>query len=132
MRKSGLLMVMFAIACSTKNPANENLLLKPADFQSKMLSTPGAMILDVRTPEEVMKGYLKGALNMDFKNQEFKVLISGLDKTRPYFIYCAAGVRSGKTADMMSDLNFQKIYTLEGGFDAWKAAGLPVKIPPRE
>jgi|HubBroStandDraft_6_1064221.scaffolds.fasta_scaffold464970_2 rhodanese-related sulfurtransferase len=117
-------------ACSAKNPNAENLMLKPTDFQAKLRSTPGAILLDVRTPEEVGKGYIKGALNMDFKSNEFKILIAGLDKTKPYFIYCAAGVRSGKAADMMADMDFQKVYTLEGGIDAWKAAALPVKIPP--
>jgi rhodanese-related sulfurtransferase len=117
------------ISCSKSG--SENLVLKPAEFQRKWMSTPGAVLLDVRTPEEFKTELIKGAINFDFKSDEFKLLISGLDKSKPYFIYCAAGKRSAKAADQMSGMDFPRIYTLEGGLNGWKAAGLPTKIPAK-
>lgn len=101
--------------------------LSPADFQLKLKETPNAVLLDVRTLEEVQAGRLKGEINFDFKAPEFDVLIKGLDRTKPYFVYCASGVRSGKAAEKMEEEGFEKIYTLDGGIKAWEEAGLPVQ-----
>jgi rhodanese-related sulfurtransferase len=115
-------LAVVAVSCGHKD--SEKFLLKPQAFQQKMATTEGAIILDVRTPEEVNKEYLKGAINFNFNAEEFKVLIAGMDKTKTYFVYCASGVRSGKAADMMRDMDFQQVYLLEGGLKAWKAEGL--------
>lgn len=103
--------------------------LKPLDFKEKINIVTGAVLLDVRTPEEVQKGYLKGALNLDFKSPQFTILIEGLDKEKPYLVYCASGVRSGKAADLMREKGFMKVYTLEGGLKAWKDEGLMTDSP---
>jgi rhodanese-related sulfurtransferase len=130
MKKSCLILTLVIASCVPKKGAEENPLLKPGDFQAKIAAMPGAMVLDVRTPEEVASGRIKGALNFDFKSPEFKVLIKGLDRHQPYFVYCAKGSRSSKAADMMRDMDFEKVYALEGGIEAWKAEGLPVNVPP--
>jgi len=117
--------IVFA-GCGSKEdkPAST---LSPVAFQNQLQATPDAVLLDVRTLEEVQSGRIKGEINFDFKAPEFNLLIKGLDKTKPYFVYCASGVRSGKAADKMKEDGFEKVYTLEGGLKAWKAAGLPVQ-----
>jgi rhodanese-related sulfurtransferase len=127
-----ILLVLTQISCAKKqNSETENRLLKPKDFQEKLAASPGAVLLDVRTQDELIKdGLIKGALNFDFKTPEFKILITGMDKTKPYFVYCASGVRSGKTSEMLGELGFKEVYTLDGGLNAWKAEGLPVKTFP--
>ncbi len=130
MKKIPIFLVLLTVSCSHHQGA-ENFLLKPNAFQEKIASTSGAVVLDVRTPEEVNQEYLKGAINIDFKAPEFNVLIAGMDKTKPYFVYCASGVRSGKAAEMMRDMDFQKVYLLDGGIKAWKGEGLPTVVPGR-
>jgi len=127
-RIATLLLLVTTFSC-TKTGTTETFLLKPKAFQEKMAATPGAVILDVRTPEEVRQGYLKGAVNVDFNLPEFKILITGMDKTKPYFVYCGSGVRSAKAADKMKDLDFQQVYLLDGGIKAWKEEGLPTQTP---
>lgn len=114
-------------SCSTSPAENYN--LAPVEFQKSLASTSGALLLDVRTPEELQSGYLKGALNFDFKSPQFKILIEGLDKERPCFVYCASGIRSGKAAELMREAGFRKVYTMEGGLNAWKADGLATDLP---
>jgi rhodanese-related sulfurtransferase len=114
---------------SCSKDEKENLNLKPLDFKKKINTVTNAILLDVRTPEEVMNGYLKGALNFDFKSPQFSILIEGLDKEKPYLVYCASGVRSGKAADKMREKGFKTVYTLDGGLNAWKGEGLETDVP---
>ena|SRR5882672_4528715 len=121
--------ILFLLLLSCNKKETESFLLKPQVFQEKMTTTPGAVILDVRTPDEVRKEYIKGTINFDFNTPEFNILIAGMDKTKPYFVYCASGVRSAKAADKMRDMDFEKVYLLDGGIKAWRAEGLPISTP---
>jgi len=123
-----ILVVAASIAgCASKETKESTSALSPAAFQTQLQAAPDAVLLDVRTLEEVQTERIKGEVNFDYNAPEFNLLIKGLDKAKPYFVYCASGVRSGKAADKMKELGFEKVYTLEGGIKAWKAAGLPVQ-----
>jgi len=122
--KSIVTILLLMSSCSKGE--TEKLSLKPLEFKERISSLANAILLDVRTPEEVQSGYLKGALNFDFKSPQFNLLIEGLDKEKPYLVYCASGVRSGKAADRMREKGFKEVYTLEGGLNAWKNEGLMV------
>ncbi len=116
---------------SCSKDEKENLSLKPLDFKEKINIVTDAVLLDVRTPDEVQKGHLKGALNFDFQSPQFTILMEGLDKEKPYLVYCASGVRSGKAADLMRGKGFMTVYTLEGGLNAWKDQGLAIDQPAK-
>jgi rhodanese-related sulfurtransferase len=68
-------------------------------------------------------GHIQGAINIDYYATDFKTQLSKLDHTLPIYIYCHSGVRSAKAAHTLKDLNFMKIYDLDGGIVAWKKAG---------
>jgi len=76
-------------------------------------------IVDVRTPEECAGGMIEGAINIDFRSDDFKAKMDELDKTKPVLVYCAAGGRSGKTKDMLHDMKFNAVYNLLGGYGNW-------------
>lgn len=103
--------------------------LPAAAFETTLSKTAGAVVLDVRTPEEYNTGYLPGAVLMDFSEPEFDQKLSALDRGKPYFIYCAAGGRSHKAFDRMKELGFQAVYELEGGTMAWTDSGRPLQHP---
>ncbi len=123
MKKFAFILFVLA-ACAGKE--KEKTLLPPSEFQQKLATTPEGVLLDVRTQHEFQSGFLKGSVNIDFNSPEFKLLVSGMDKNKTYFVYCGSGVRSAKAAEQMEDLKFSKVYTLDGGIKAWQAAGLPV------
>ena len=98
--------------------------LSPEEFKSRLSSTPDAVLIDVRKPEEVAEGMIQGAINIDYLNFGFTENIDSLDHAKPYFLYCKTGKRSSGAADKMSQLGFQEIFVLEGGINNWKDKGL--------
>jgi rhodanese-related sulfurtransferase len=101
--------------------------LEPVAFRQTLQKTPSAVLLDVRTAEEYAEGHLAQARNVDYKRHDFRQQVGKLDKSKPYFVYCKAGVRSEKAADIMKELGFRQVYTLDGGIDEWEDEDLPVE-----
>lgn len=87
----------------------------------------GGQMLDVRTAGELESGYIPDAIHMDFYSNSFDEKLSELDKSKPVFVYCAAGGRSGKAMKKMADMGFVEVYNLSGGFPTWEAAGFEVQ-----
>jgi rhodanese-related sulfurtransferase len=53
-------------------------------------------------------------------------LAQGGKKPRPVILMCASGFRSSQAGRRLRKAGVAEVYSLEGGFDAWKQAGLPV------
>lgn len=77
--------------------------------------------VDVRTPEEVAAGQIPGAINIDYKNANFKEKIMELDPSKPMYLYCRSGNRSGKASPLLVAHGFTEIYDLKGGWKAYSA-----------
>ena len=89
----------------------------------KLRANKENVVLDVRTAKEFQAGHIPGAVNIDVNAADFQDKVAKLDKTKTYLVHCAAGVRSAKACDKMSQLDFPKLYNLEGGFRAWEKGG---------
>ena len=87
---------------------------------------PDFIILDVRTPDEYAKGHLDSAVNMDYYEDSFRKEIEELDRKKSYLLYCHSGNRSGKTLDLMRELDFREVYDIRGGIRAWRQKDLPL------
>jgi len=83
-------------------------------------------VLDVRTGWEYNGGHVEGAENLNYYSFSFKKSLNKLDKKTTWLIHCKSGVRSGRTIPIMKEAGFESIIHMDGGFDAWKDAGLPV------
>ncbi len=84
-------------------------------------------IIDVRTPEEFAEGHIKGAHLVDIASPDFKKNLAALDPAKTYLVHCASGGRSTRSLSILKQLGFQSILHLDGGFNSWKAAGLPLE-----
>lgn len=49
------------------------------------------------------------------------------DRDAPVVLYCRSGPMSVRAATALAGLGFTHVYSLEGGFNAWSAAGLPME-----
>jgi phage shock protein E len=90
-------------------------------FASVSIAHAKQVILDVRTPEEFSTDHVAQAVNIDFKNKDFKDKVAKLDRNDEYELYCRTGNRSGKALTMMKEMGFKNLKNL-GGLDEAKKA----------
>jgi len=83
----------------------------------------GAVVLDVRGPEEFAKGHVPGALNIDINSPGFASKVADFDKSKPILVNCHAGSRGAIAAAELARLGFKTVCNLEGGLAAWEKAG---------
>ncbi len=95
--------------------------LATSDFVAKIASAPDAHLIDVRTPEEFSNGAIPNAQNINYYDADFKAQMKALDNSKPIFLYCAKGGRSGKASQICKALGFQEIYDLKGGYTDYAA-----------
>lgn len=84
------------------------------------------MLLDVRTPVEFAGESIEGSVLIPLHTLEPKETASLLANTSCVVI-CKSGGRARKAAELLKSAGAESLYVLEGGIDAWKAAGFPVK-----
>lgn len=97
---------------------------------AELLAEGTVRVLDVRTPQEYAVGHISNALNHDINGEGFEAAVNALDQSRPYLVHCAAGAsggRSRRAVEALRAAGATKIYHLDGGFTAWKNAGLPTE-----
>ncbi|WP_029035593.1 rhodanese-like domain-containing protein [Salinimicrobium terrae] len=91
------------------------------EWREKIAQDDKAVILDVRTEEEVEEGYIPGAKVIDIhKGQEFIDEIDKLDKSKNFYVYCRSGKRSAQACAIMDQKGFSNTYNLIGGFSKWE------------
>lgn len=93
----------------------------------KLVAAGEVMVLDIRTPAEYAAGHIEGARLVDFRAADFRAELARLDRGQPYLVHCASGRRSTQALETFEALGFKEITHLDGGFNAWKAAGYPVQ-----
>ena len=94
--------------------------LAQLDWVEQLNNDNNAVILDVRTQDEVDEGKIPNALHIDiYKGQGFIYEVDALDKSKNYYVYCKAGGRSAQACAVMNQLGFKKTYNLIGGFSQW-------------
>ncbi|GGX20798.1 rhodanese-like domain-containing protein [Aquimarina muelleri] len=90
------------------------------EWQEQIANDSNAIILDVRTEEEVEDGFIPNMLNIDIRmGQGFLDEIAKLDTSKNYYVYCRSGARSAQACTLMDQMGFSKTYNLIGGFMNW-------------
>lgn len=87
----------------------------------------GAVLLDVRTPEEYAEGYLPGAINVTLR--EIPNLMAHIPTDSQVIVYCKSGYRASLAIPILHVLGFDTAKAFTGSYLAWTAAGEPVETP---
>ena len=80
-------------------------------------STEGAVLLDVRTPEEYRQGHIPGSCNIPLQTL-VDVVTRVPDKDTPLFVYCRSGARSAQATSMLESLGYTNVTNI-GGISAY-------------
>ena len=88
-----------------------------------------AVIMDVRTPVEYEMSHITGSVNVNVQDASFQDMVVALDPNKIYIVHCTknpADGRSSRALETMKSLGFKHLYSLKGGYVAWKDAELPL------
>lgn len=77
-------------------------------------------IIDVRTPEEVVKGTIKGSVSIPLDELESKIEEQVPNKNRTIYLYCLSGSRSEVAADMLTNLGYSQAFSMSNGLLMWR------------
>jgi len=101
------LLTIIASGCSSKGEPGK----------AWQMINDGALLVDVRTPDEYNQGHLSGAKLIPVKEVEERIAEFGEDKSRPIVVYCKRGVRSGRAEQTLIEHGFTNVLN-GGGYDA--------------
>lgn len=107
------------VSCKAQEEKTEVTLVSVEEAKNILAEEPGAVFLDVRTPEEFEEGHIEGAVNINFFDEDFKEQVEALDKEKPVYIYCRSGNRSQKAGKILSQMGFEKVYDIGAGYINW-------------
>lgn len=87
------------------------------EIQAKLAAGP-VTLADIRDPQSYALGHLEQAEHLS--NQNLADFIQHADRDRPLVVYCYHGNSSQGAAEYLSAQGFAEVYSLDGGFEAWK------------
>jgi molybdopterin/thiamine biosynthesis adenylyltransferase len=90
----------------------------------------GAVVIDVREPEEWAAGHIPGAKHVPRTYLESRIEGAAPDRAQHLILYCASGNRSAwATRTLVDDLGYEHVESMTGGFTLWKDRGYEVEQP---
>jgi rhodanese-related sulfurtransferase len=99
-------------------------LIKPSDACT---CGPDTLFLDVREPVEYGQGHIASSVLLPLSQVDPVVVRRMMREGQRCIVVCKAGMRAQKAAQILAAEGIGNLHVLEGGMDAWVAAGLPVK-----
>jgi rhodanese-related sulfurtransferase len=94
---------------------------------TRLINSSNAVLVDVRETKEYDGGRLPGAIHIPLSQLAGRGDELARVKGRPVIVYCMSGNRSRMANAALARLGFKDVYNLQGGYRAWKDAGLPVE-----
>jgi molybdopterin/thiamine biosynthesis adenylyltransferase/rhodanese-related sulfurtransferase len=90
----------------------------------------GAVVVDVREPEEWAAGHVPGAKHVPKSYLESRIEGIVPDRSQHVILYCASGNRSAwATRTLVDDLGYERVESMTGGLTLWKDRGYEVEVP---
>ncbi len=109
--------------------------ISPADAQQRLEQDPNALLVDVRDAGDIAStGMASGGMNISLGMLPIKADLElpedwrepGLqDRSRQVITTCQLGPNAAIGAKLLKDMGFTNVTYMDGGMEAWKAAGLP-------
>ncbi len=109
--------------------------ISPAETQQRLEQDPNALLVDVRDAGDIPStGLVSGGMNISLGMLPIKADLElpedwrdpGLqDRSRQVITTCQLGPNAAIGAKLLKDMGFTNVAYMDGGMEAWKAAGLP-------
>lgn len=92
-------------------------------FQKEIESGEEALVIDVRSPAEYRSHHIEASMNTPLDHVKKGALEGVAQKDETIYLICQSGGRSGAAARLLEESGFDNAISVEGGLNAWKAAG---------
>ncbi|MFN0155150.1 MAG: molybdopterin-synthase adenylyltransferase MoeB [Gaiella sp.] len=97
--------------------------------EAKPLVGGSHLFVDVREADEWQEGHVPGAVHVPRGMLESRIEALVPDKSRELVIYCAGGARSAFAARSLTELGYENVISMAGGFADWKRNGFDYVTP---
>ncbi len=87
----------------------------------------GANLIDVREDNEWDAGHARDAMHLSRGIIERDIVGKFPDKNAELIVYCGGGFRSALSADNLQKMGYNNVFSMEGGWRAWKDSGAPTE-----
>ena len=98
-----------------------------ADTRDRLTANPDARLIDVREDNEWQAGHAAGANHLGKGIIERDIEAGVPDKSTELILYCGGGYRSALAADVLQTMGYNNVWSMAGGWKAWKESGAPTE-----
>ena len=82
-------------------------------------------IIDVREPNDHVHSRIEGSTNIPRGVIELEIEDTVPNKDKTVVLYCGGGGRSALAADVLQQMGYSQVYSLQGGYKMWKEKPYP-------
>lgn len=98
-----------------------------AGSRDRLKANPNARLIDVREDNEWNEAHAAGAEHLGKGIIERDIEATVPDKSTELILYCGGGFRSALAADVLQEMGYTNVWSMAGGWKAWKDSGAPVE-----
>jgi sulfur-carrier protein adenylyltransferase/sulfurtransferase len=103
--------------------------ITPNQLNERLKAGDDLAVVDIRERDEWVQGHLPDAKFIPRGFLELQIEQYQPDREKPVVLYCAGGVRSVLAARNLKEMGYETVISMIGGFNGWKNASLPFKVP---
>jgi rhodanese-related sulfurtransferase len=100
------------------------------EFKALLAAGEAGQLIDVREDNEWEAAHVAGALHLSKGIIERDIETTFPDKDTKLVLYCGGGYRSALATDNLQKMGYRNILSLDGGWRALEASGLPLEGRP--
>ena len=97
------------------------------ETKQRLKANRDAKLIDVREDNEWQAGHAAAAEHVGKGIIERDIEASVPDKVSELILYCGGGYRSALAADVLQTMGYTNVWSMAGGWKAWKDSGAPIE-----
>ena len=98
-----------------------------AETRERLAADQNVKLIDVREDNEWQAAHAGGAQHLGKGIIERDIEAAAADKSTELILYCGGGYRSALAADVLQQMGYTNVFSMAGGWKAWKDSGAPVE-----
>jgi rhodanese-related sulfurtransferase len=97
------------------------------ETRERMMANNEVRLIDVREDNEWQAAHAARAAHLGKGIIERDIEATVPDKATEVILYCGGGYRSALAADVLQNMGYTNVFSMAGGWKAWKDSGAPVE-----